>query len=101
MFTRGINATVSGHVCEVRCVIHLKTALISVLNHLSTKTQTGVYLDQLAGAIQVDLLCQLCCSEHLWKEVVDVGDGLGAKSLDGRGDFVLLYCQTMGIFAKI
>lgn len=41
-------------------------------------------LDQLAGAVQVDFLCQLRCAEHLWSEVVDVGDGLGTKSLNGR-----------------
>lgn len=41
-------------------------------------------LDQLAGAVQADFLCQLRCAEHLWSEVVDVGDGLGTKSLNGR-----------------
>lgn len=41
-------------------------------------------LDQLAGAVQADFLCQLRCAEHLWSEVVDVGDGLGTKSLNDR-----------------
>lgn len=63
---------------------------VCFLNRPSTKTRPDAYLDQLAGAVQADLLCQLCRAEHLWKEVVDVGDRLGANSLEGRGDFVLL-----------
>lgn len=42
------------------------------------------YLDQLAGAVQVDLLGQLRRAEHLRGEVVDVGDGLGAECLEGK-----------------
>lgn len=43
------------------------------------------YLDQLSGAFQADLLRQLRRAEHLWGEVVDVGDGLGANRLGGEG----------------
>lgn len=48
-------------------------------------------LDQLAGALQVDLLCQLSGAQHLRREVVNVGDGFGADGLKRRmtvlGDF--------------
>jgi hypothetical protein len=39
------------------------------------------YLDQLARAIQADLLCQLGGAHHLGKELINVGDGLGANGL--------------------
>lgn len=71
-----------------------------IIQDLSTKTDPDTYLDQLARAVQVDLLSQLCCAEHLWSEVVDVSDGLGANSLEGRGDFVLLYRHTVGFIRK-
>lgn len=38
-------------------------------------------LDQLARALQVDLLRQLGCAQHLRREVVNVGDGFGADGL--------------------
>ncbi len=58
---------------------------------LITNTLPDAYLDQFARAVQAHLLSQLCCAEHLRREVVDVGDGLGANSLEGRNDFVLLH----------
>lgn len=41
-------------------------------------------LDQLAGALQVDLLCQLSGAQHLRSEVVNVGNGFGANGLKRR-----------------
>lgn len=47
-------------------------------------------LDQLARALQVDLLRQLGCAQHLRREVVNVGDGFGADGLQrGRRFFVI------------
>lgn len=41
----------------------------------------NAYLHQLSRTFQVDLLCQLSRAQHLWGEVVNVGDRFGANRL--------------------
>lgn len=40
------------------------------------------HLDQFARAVQAHLLSQLGQAQHLWRELVNVGDGLGADGLE-------------------
>lgn len=46
------------------------------------RVKSDAYLDQFARAVEADLLRQLRRAQHLWSEVVDVGDGFGANCLE-------------------
>lgn len=46
------------------------------------RSEADAHLDQFARAVEADLLSQLGRAQHLWGEVVDVGDGFGANSLE-------------------
>lgn len=52
--------------------------------NLSQPVEMKTNLDQLAGALQVDLFRQLSGAQHLRREVVNVGDGFGANGLKRR-----------------
>lgn len=75
--------TVSGQTLHSEVCL-LFNFLSSAAKYFMWSVKCDADLDQLARAVQADFLCQLRCAEHLWSEVVDVGDGLGTKSLNGR-----------------